>query len=73
MFHLVRMDTDRGVDTGVAIGQRDRRLARGEITADRNHLIDSRFARPRDHLVAVRIVAGIIQMDVRIDQHGMSS
>jgi hypothetical protein len=69
VFHLMRVNADRGVDVGMAIGERDGGPAGGEIATDRHERTNPRLARPLNCRFAVSIVASVVQMGMGIDEH----
>lgn len=69
VLDLVRMHADGGIDEGVLVGQGDCGLARGKVAADGDEIVHAGFARPRDHRLAVIVVAGIVEMGVSVDKH----
>ena len=69
VFHLMRVNTDRGVDVRMAIGECDGGPAGREIATDRHERTHPCLTRPLDRRFAVGIVARIVQMGMGIDEH----
>ena len=66
------MNADRRPDIREILGQLDRARARIDPRADGNDLRHARVRRARNHLRAIGIVIGVIEMGVGIDQHGLN-
>lgn len=73
MFHFMGVDADGGIDEGMLPRQRRCRLAGGQIAADGDEGLDACLPGSGDHGRSVLIVAGIVQVGVGVDQHGVFS
>jgi hypothetical protein len=63
------MDADGGPDSGEVFGQFDGAGARIDPGADGNDFRHARVGRARDDLRTVKVVIGIIEMGVGVDEH----
>src|SRR5439155_18862180 len=69
MLHFMWMDADGGIDKWMLFRQCDRRLAARQIAADGDEGFDTGFPGTGNHLLAILIVAGIVQMSMRVEEH----
>ena len=72
MFDLMRMDPDSGIYERVSIGECHGCLAGGEVASDRDHAVDTGLAGSRNDGLAIRLIAGVIQMRMRSMSIGLS-
>src|SRR5207244_11754340 len=69
MLHFMWMDADGGIDERMLFRQCDRRLAARQIAADGDEGFDTGFPGASNHRLAILIVAGIVQMGMRVEKH----
>ena len=66
---LAGMNADRGPDVGEIFRELDRARAGIDPRADGDDLRHARIIRARDHFRTIRIVVGVIEVGVGVDEH----